>query len=196
MLFEFTHQSVHWNLEALSITGTSTSDNQTSWEWHSISSAWSIAATPGHQNCSPPNSNIWVKSSAMCLRLSSLPTWTGAMVFSWAGHGKLPEVWKNPRHKDRQHHSQLTLPSCHYIPCGPSQRLPHPRSPTHHLCPTCSTLVITFLSPTLCHTHPPSSSHSTFCPHTLLLPSHSSVHPSLSPCITTPCVPPSAPSTA
>jgi hypothetical protein len=87
-------------------------------------------------------------------------------------------------------------PQCHYIPCGPSQCLPHPRSPTHHLSPIHSTLVITFLSPTLCHTHPPSSSHSTFCPHTLLLPSHSNVHPSLSPCTTIPCVPPSAPSTA
>jgi hypothetical protein len=108
------------------------------------------------------------------------------MALSWAGHGKLPEVWKNPHHKDRQHHSQPTLPSCHYNPCGP----------THHLSPTHSTLVIIFLSPTLCHTHPPSSSHSTFCPHTILLPTHSSVHPSLSTCTTTPYVPPSAPSTA
>ena len=107
MLFECTHQSVQWNLEALSITGTSTSDNQRSWQWH-ISSARSITATPGHQNCSPPNSNTWAKSSVMCLRLSSLPTWTGAIALSWAGHGKIPEVWKNPRHKDTQHHSQPT----------------------------------------------------------------------------------------
>jgi hypothetical protein len=132
----------------------------------------------------------------MCLRLSSLPTWTGVMALSWAGHGKLPEVWKNPRHKERHHHSQPTLPSCHYIACGPSQCLPHPRSPTHHLSPTHSTLVNTLLSPTLCPTHPPPSSHSTFCPHTIFLPTQSSVHPSLSPYTTTPCVPPSAPSTA
>jgi len=45
------------------------------------------------------------------------------------------------------------LPHAITTPCGPSQCLPHPRSPIHHLCPTHSTLVITFLSPTLCHTH-------------------------------------------
>jgi hypothetical protein len=72
------------------------------------------------------------------------------MSLSWTGHGKLPEVWNKPRHEDTHHHSQPTLPSFHYIPWGPSQCLPHPRSPTHHLSPTHSTLVITFLSPTLC----------------------------------------------
>jgi len=55
--------------------------------------------------------------------------------------------------------SQPTLSSCHYIACGPSKCLPHPRSPTHHLSPAHSTLVITFLSPTLCHTHTHTHTH-------------------------------------
>jgi len=76
----------------------------------------------------------------MCLRLSSLPTCTGATALSWAGHGKLPEVWKNPRHKDWQQNSQPTFPSCHYIPLwsfpvSTTSQIPHtsPVSNTFYL---------------------------------------------------------------
>jgi len=155
LLFECTHQSVQWNLEALSITGTSTSDNQRSWKWHIISSAWSITATPGHQNCSPPNSNTWAKSPATCLRLSSLPTWTGVIAFSWAGHGKHPEVWKNPRHKDTQHthnpHFPLVITSPVVLPSV--YHMPDPQSITclQHILPWSS---LFYLPHFVTHIHP------------------------------------------